>query len=161
MKQHFKIAYKLKAILIYGLGEKKHFTVRHPENAECLTGIAITCTRMRQRPFWEGLLPDIAGTLALAIPDKGDVFFSESVKAEKEDFRDLTEIRLRLALRATRFGMSGTRMEYANLSIPVTQAVMEGYYEDSAVEGGPTVILDSAPPHLYQVSLYLRYKMKP
>lgn len=161
MKQHFSIQHEVKVLPIYELGQKIHFTVRHPENAECLTGLAVTCTRMRQQGFEGSLQPDYAGTLALAIPEKGDVFYTETVKAEKPDFRDFAEKKINLPFTTYPFGFSGKRIEYFDTVIPATHALLEGYYEDSAVEGGLIIIGGDASLALYKLTLYLRYKMKP
>jgi hypothetical protein len=161
MSRPLSIGYAVKVIKITALGDKIRFNLRHPENAECLTGIAVTCTRSRPQGLEGALLSDVAGTLALAIPEKGDVFFAESVKAEQGDFRDLTERRINLGLFNYPFGFSVKRIEYYDVSVPATNTLMEGYYEDSATEAGLIIIIgDDAPPELYKVTLYLRYQMK-
>lgn len=160
MKRHFSIRYVVKALPIYEWGKKIHFTLRHPENAECITGIAVTCTRMRPQGLEGSLLADVAGTLALAIPAKGDVFYTESVKAEKADFREFAEKRTGLGFYSYLYGFSGKGIGYFDVSVPITQPILEGYYEDSAIEDGIIIIGGDPPPWIYKVHLYLRYKMK-
>lgn len=160
MNQHNSIAYAVKVIKIMELGEKTRFQVRHPENSACLTGIAVSCTRMRPQGFEGALLPDVVGTLALAIPEKGDVFFTQSVKAEQGDFRDFAERKISLDYQSYLFGFSAKGIGYCDVAIPTAKALLEGYYEDHAVEDGIIIIGGDPPPERYKLTLYLRYQMK-
>lgn len=158
MKSHFSIKYTVKVVSISNLGQKVHFTIRHPEDAEMITGIAVTATKLRPsgRAVFQS---DTTGHLSLASPDKGDVFYTESIKAEQFDFRDLTEKRIGLAYVPKQFGFSGKRLEYFNTAIDTSQALLEGYYEDGS-SSGLVIIGGDAHRELYRVTLYLRYKMK-
>ena len=181
MEQVRHIKYVVKVISITKAAQKIHFTVRHPENATCLSGIAITGTcylrRLINRDMITKTVNDITGFLSLAIPNKGDVFYSDHIKIETDNFLDKKEQLIGSAFLAKKFEFAGKRAEYFDTDIPITDALMEGYYEDVSAANNTTIVFNSTPrldinPVLatfqqvhnnpeanYKVRLYLRYVM--
>jgi len=180
MEQTLHIKYVVKVISITKPLQKTHFTIRHPENASCLSGIAVTNTCFSVVIAPEGrprISLDNAGFLSLATPNKGDVFYTEDLKIDKGDYRDKTEqlINPSFLLGDTEF--SGKRLDYFDTAMPIQDALMEGYYEDifiqTAVVAPPspglpktevvvkgTAAASRAPVGrslTYKVTLYLRY----
>lgn len=157
MKTETGIKELVKALPITRPGQKIHFTVRHPENALFLTGIAVTGTKILNPD--DTRAGDNTGVLSLAIAEEGDVFYTEEIKSE----RGRAEGRIQGSFKK-RFGFSGKRFEYFDTCKKITDASLEGFYEDAG--SGPT-----GPPHdsdviviplrpLYKITLYLRYQMK-
>ena len=170
----------VKVISITKAAQKIHFTVRHPENATCLSGIAITATcyvrRLINRDMVTRTVNDMTGFLSLAIPNKGDVFYSDHIKIETDNFLDKTEQLTRSILLGQKFEFAGKRAEYFDTEMPITDALMEGYYEDVSSGNNTSIVFNSTPrldinlqlPTLqqvrnpvanYKVRLYLRYVM--
>lgn len=163
MEKEHKIKHVVKVLSITKQFQKIHFTLRHPENALYLSGIAVTGTKVYEAGL-EGITrPDSAGFLSLAIPEKGDVFYTEQVKSEKSKFLDFAEQRLALGFLKNAFGFSGKRKTYFDTCVPITEALMEGYYEDTSFV--PVIIFlafsPPPPPSItpYTITLYLRYVM--
>lgn len=168
MKKETGIKYVVKVLSITKRGQKIHFTVKHPENALWLNGIAVTTSNIRPRNF-DGPFPlDITGALSLAIPDKGDVFYTEEIKLETNVFKDFVEQRIRQEMAGKEFSQSGTRREYFTTWIPVSEALMEGFFAESAIAARPArpaipigeIPIESPAEEFYRVTLYLRYVMK-
>jgi len=162
MKKETGIKYVVKVLRITKRGEKIHFTLKHPENALWLNGIALTTSDIRRRGVEGSLTSDTTGTLSLAIPDKGDVFYSEEVKSETGNFKDFIEQRLRQEFSGKEFSLSGTRREYFTTWIPVTEALLEGFYAENPSAGRPARLAGDllSLVEFYKVTLYLRYVMK-
>lgn len=171
MKKETGIKYLVKVLFITKPAQKIHFTVRHPENALFLTGIAVTGTNVLKRGV-EGIkLPDITGVLSLAIPEQGDVFYTQEVKSESGIFLDVVERRIQASFLRKDFGRSGKRYDYFDTCVRITDAAIEGYYEDAANSRGiiigpkliePIGIIPVPAPSriLYRITLYLRYQLK-
>src|ERR1700757_3786122 len=172
MEQVLHIKYVVKVITITKPLQKTHFTIRHPENASCLSGIAVT-TNAYAAPLMirDGAKAptDNAGFLSLAVPNKGDVFYTEDVKVERDEYRDKIEQLIKPTFITPDFEFSGKKFGYMDTAMPVNDAFMEGYYEDLFFQtgfigggiGGPKGEGggDFIPRILtgYKVTLYLRY----
>lgn len=158
------IKYVVKVLLITRAAQKIHFTVRHPENALFLTGIFVSSSNITRDTFGEAGTPnDVAGTLSLAIPQKGDVFYNEAVFSEPNHYND--DVLLSISSDSLSNMASGIRAknDYLSTCVPICEAMMEGYYEDLFH------LRPSPPPKIkapvrfggYKITLYLRYEMKP
>jgi len=160
------IRYVVKILYITKGLQKIHFTLKHPENAIYLTGIAVSGTYGRAYGVIgreERIFTDTTGTLSLAIPEKGDVFYTESLKIETGDFSEFVEETIAPNFFNPRFGFSAKRYEYFTTAVPITGNLMEGYYEDFVVppRGGGFILIDGGDRSVsyYKVTLYLRYQM--
>lgn len=166
------IKYVVKVLFITRPLHKLHFTVRHPESALFLTGIFATTSKVSKGAFGDGGTPnDAVGALSLAIPQKGDVFYNEAIFCEPADYNgDI----LRAISSDSISNMSNgikTKKDYFRTSVPICEAMMEGFYEDAYYTkplfppklAEPIGIIPLATPLkiLYKISLYLRYEMKP
>src|SRR5207248_1952243 len=104
------------------------------------------------------------------------VFYSDHIKIETDNFLDKTEQLIGSAFLAKKFEFAGKRAEYFDTEMPITDALMEGYYEDVSAANSTTIVFNSTPrldinsqlPTLqqvrnplanYKVRLYLRYVM--
>lgn len=152
MKTQTGIKELVKALPITRPGQKIHFTVRHPENALFLTGIAVTGTKILNPD--DPRAGDNTGVLSLAIADEGDVFYTEEIKSERG-----TAGRIQGSFKKT-FGFSAKRFEYFDTCKRITDASLEGFYEDTSglVRESPSEVIPLGP--LYKIILYLRYQMQ-
>jgi hypothetical protein len=167
MKKYLDIKYVVKVLQITRGGQKIHFTIRHPENARCLTGVAMTTSNASLRHIDASPKPTVCGTLALAIADKGDVFYTDGLRIDVNDVRDYVEgIQSGYAFSKGDHGRAGTRMGYFETCIPICSALMEGYYEDTNTRGGGgggkrlASLGGGFETGGYTVTLYLRYQLK-
>jgi len=154
------IKYVVKVFYITKGLQKILFRIKHPENARYLTGIAISGTY--GRPFGliirdERVNTDTTGVLSLAIPESGDVFYTDHLKIETGDFSEFVEETIAPGFLNPRFGFCAKRYEYFPTQVPITGNLMEGFYEDVVIPpGGGTILLSG---YYYKVTLYLRYQM--
>jgi len=170
MKKETGIKYVVRVIYITKPLQKIHFTARHPEEALYLTGIAVTGTNFSRRGGDAIIFTDTTGIMSLAIPEKGDVFYTQEIKAETGNFSEYAEQRLRQSFINKSFSFSGKRSDYFNTCLPISDASIEGYYEDvssarlaflSLIRPEPIGIPLPRPDRkFYKVTLYLRYQMK-
>src|SRR6185312_6710456 len=123
MEQELHIKYVVKVISITKSLQKMHFVLRHPENATCLSGIAVTTTCFSDNLLGPEGRPrnksDNAGFLSLATPNKGDVFYSEDLKVEQGEFRDTTELLINPPFPSGEFEFYGKRYEYLDTAMPI------------------------------------------
>lgn len=132
MEVHQPLKYLVKIIPVVRPGQKTLFRIRHPENALYLSGIAVTGTF--QGIFGDGGgRTDTTGSLSLAIPEEGDVFYTEDIKWDNYKGKDITERNINQAFVPDVFAYGGGRYEYFETHIPITDAIMEGYYEDNSI----------------------------
>jgi len=131
MEIHQPIKYLVKVIPVVRPGQKTLFRIRHPENALFLSGIAVTGTF--QGVFGDaGGRTDTTGSLSLAIPEQGDVFYTEDIKWDNYKGKDIAERNINQVFIPDVFAYGGGRYEYFETCIPVTEAILEGYYEDNS-----------------------------
>lgn len=122
-----------------------------------------------------------AGLLNLAIAEKGDVAYTEDVKADTNNYLDFTEGQTFTMTIAKGISSEGRRLTYFETEYKITDAIMEGYYEDTFLSAygyvmdvqaalavafpvrGNVVILPSTEispikeDQLYKVTVYIRY----
>jgi len=164
MEKNRNIKYVVKVIYITKPLQKIHFTVRHPENACYLSGIKVNTNNILAKIVRDGQIQnDVTGFLSLAIPQEGDVFYTEEVFSEIPDYAAL----VLNELNAIESGGKNPRKknDYFNTCVQITEAMMEGYYEDAAFgmvlspvkpKGG----FDIRKINFYKITLYLRYQLK-
>lgn len=120
---------QIKTIRITKPNQKIRFQVRHPENALSLVGIAVSCNAYAFREL-DIIKGKTAGHLSLMIAEKGDVAFGEDVQIDNNQYNDLTEKRCWFEAAKT-ISKIGKRLSYFETNYKITQALMEGYYEDT------------------------------
>ena len=176
MKKETGIKYVVKLIYITKPLQKIHFTIRHPENALHITGIAVTGTNnvIRDERLRERNLKKITGAISLAIPEEGDVFYTEEVRTETIDFREFLENKIDWGIANVLYAYAAKPYDYFDTCIPVKEALLEGYYEDTAtvraeqvselprfgVTPSAAIPIPRPQEKLYKITLYLRYQMK-
>jgi hypothetical protein len=119
---------QIKTLLIAKPNQKIRFQVRHPENAIRLVGIAVSCNAYTLKEF-ALIKGKTAGHLSLIIAEKGDVAFGEDVTIDNNQYRDITEKRCWFEPMKS-LSKIGKRLSYFETDYTITQAIMEGYYED-------------------------------
>ena len=166
MDKELNIKYVIHEIVITKPMEKIRFQMRHPENVDCITGIAVTCTCSGVGKKEKVNRGNNAGYLSLAIPDKGDVMYSENVQADKNIFFEFAKQSIFSTIQRNGFQYTSKQRTYFDTHIPVTRAFMEGFYEDALFEtlrlSKPTFPIIYAiiegKQALYKVKVYLRYE---
>jgi hypothetical protein len=102
---------------------------------------------------------DVAGHLTLAIAEKGDVVYTEDVRVDNNDYSELLEKNLIPSFVPKEQYLSGKGKFYFETLFLITDAILEGYYEDLFFTApqlkNETVYNDAA---LYQVKIYIRYQ---
>jgi len=164
MEKNRNIKYVVKVIYITKPLQKIHFTVRHPENACYLSGIKVSTNNILGEILKVGQIQnDVTGFLSLAIPQEGDVFYTEEVFSEIPDYAAI----VLKELSAMELGGKTPRKknDYFNTCVQINEAIMEGYYEDTAF----SMVLSPVKPkgefdirkiNPYKITLYLRYQLK-
>ncbi len=143
-----KRKYKVVVIPVYKQKEKIRFQVKHPEDVDCITGIAIT----NNATISKG---DLAA-LTLSIPAKGDVFFIDAFPLETAKHNELMGLD-GIFKSVSNVFLAGKRREYFETNIAITGKIMEGYLESNSDLGGAAA---GDLPEAYRVVLYLRYERK-
>lgn len=171
----------VKVLYITKPNQKIRFQIRHPENVYAITGIAVTCTLGAKRKEKVSTASN-AGTLHLAIAAKGDVAFTEDVKVDSNNYSDFTEGQTFTMSIVKGIASEGRRLSYFETEYKITDAIMEGYYEDNFLtEYGYAINLEAAlaeaiplrekgiviipgseispikEKQLYKVTVYIRY----
>lgn len=102
---------------------------------------------------------DVAGHLTLAIAEKGDVVYTEDVRIDNNDYSELLEKNLIPSFVPKEQYLSGKGKFYFETLFLITDAMLEGYYEDLFFTApqlkNETVYNDAV---LYQVKIYIRYQ---
>lgn len=136
--------------------QKIHLQVRHPENAEAITGIAVnmnfhicSCT---------SATTSIAH-ISLAIPQQGDVVYNDLLKVIQNDYREQEEKIINSNLPSATFPFSGKKLSYFETYYPIEQAIAEVFFE-SYYNPPPPTDPESPNPAAFEVKLYIRYKLK-
>lgn len=106
-------------------------------------------------------LSDVAGHLTLAIAEKGDVVYTEDVRVDNNDYSELLEKNLIPSIAPKEQYLSGKGKFYFETLFLITDALLEGYYEDlfftAPLLKDETIYSDVV---LYQVKIYIRYQTK-
>lgn len=102
---------------------------------------------------------DVAGHLTLAIAEKGDVVYTEDVRVDNNDYSELLEKNLILSFVPKEQYLSGKGKFYFETLFLITDALLEGYYEDLFFTA-PLLKEESMykDTDLYQVKIYIRYQ---
>ena len=102
---------------------------------------------------------DVAGHLTLAIAEKGDVVYTEDVRVDNNDYSELLEKNLIPSFVPKEQYLSGKGKFYFETLFLITDAVLEGYYEDLFFTA-PLLKEESMykDTDLYQVKIYIRYQ---
>ena len=167
-KQH-NIKYVVKVISVTKGSQKIHFSVRHPENAFFLSGLAVTTNVISMEGLKAGSFPfnqlltvaansvfnyNAAGKLALAIPNKGDVFYSADIRLGIDNSIEVIDQLTNAVYLSKMFAVSGKRQSYFETHLRIEDTILEGFYEDQSVAMKAKFL---SP---YKVTLYLRYQLK-
>lgn len=181
MSNRNHIQTKVNTLIIKKPFEKIRFQIRHPENAFAVIGIAIS-TNLYLLNLNGGFnvggmsgssptlpatidtnLETIAGKINLAIPDKGDVVYTDDVHISNNNFIDISQSRINATLSTLNFiqvnqnfSVSGKQFTFFETFYKIKSAILEGYYESNYLP--PPPIQFSTP--LYQVKVYIKYQMK-
>lgn len=132
MSKRRPIKETVKVLYITKPNQKIRFQIRHPENVYAITGIAVTCTLAAKRRGKMKLTGGSnAGTLHLAIAEKGDVAFTEDVKVDTNNYAESTEEQISVMGISKGISFEGKRLSYFQTHFKITDAIMEGYYWDS------------------------------
>ena len=104
-------------------------------------------------------ISDVAGHLTLAIAEKGDVVYTEDVRVDNNDYSELLEKNLIPSFVPKEQYLSGKGKFYFETLFLITDAVLEGYYEDLFFTA-PLLKEESMykDTDLYQVKIYIRYQ---
>ena len=102
---------------------------------------------------------DVAGHLTLAIAEKGDVVYTEDVRVDNNDYSELLEKNLIPSFVPKEHYLSGKGKFYFETLFLITDALLEGYYEDLFFTA-PLLKEESMykDTDLYQVKNYIRYQ---
>lgn len=130
MSHRHPIKETVKVLYITKPNQKIRFQIRHPENVYSITGIAVTCSLAARRKV-KGGAGSNAGTLHLAIAEKGDVAFTEDVRVDINNYFDFTEQQVSRIGISEGISFEGKRLTYFETNFKITDAIIEGYYEDS------------------------------
>lgn len=131
--------------------QKILFQILLPEDAEAITGIAVTCDRYE---IYAGGSPKkenrVAGILHLFMSDTGDKLFSQTLHgvALPPYWQTIGDKNLVLGLWDWK-----KQFEMLDTYQPTENLLIDGFYED----GVGTIVLDGVE---YKVRIYLRLKMK-
>lgn len=154
MSNPYPLKEVVKVLTITKPTQKIRFQIRHPENVYSITGIAVTCSLVSILRGGGG--SSTAGTLTLAIADKGDVVFNEDVKRDNNDYIDEIEKQINATLFSKELSFSGKRLTYFETQFIITEAVLDGFYEDTFYANrGDVIPRDTI---LYKVTIYIRYQ---
>jgi len=161
MSAIYPIKETVKVITVTKQNQKIHFQLRHPENVSTMIGIAVTASLSTL----SDIVPPVpalndsnmAGHLSLALPQKGDVVFSDDVKIDNNDYADIPE-KIIYGLQSN-IAASKKRQYYFETEYKTDRAVLEGYYEDIFA---PSLTDENGilKPFLYKVRIYVRYQVK-
>jgi hypothetical protein len=157
MSSRYSIKNTVKILTINKPNQKIRFQIRHPENVYAIIGIAVTCSLPTTKVIFG--LGDVAGVLTLAIAEKGDVVFADDVKIDNNNYSDLLEQQLFTPFFLAEQYQSGKGKHYFETNYLVTDAMLEGYYEDVIF---PKALLSAISAYktadLYNVKIYIRYQ---
>lgn len=104
-------------------------------------------------------IKDVAGHLTLAITDKGDVVYTDDVRIDNNDYSELVEKNLIPSFVPKEQYLSGKGKFYFETKFLVTDAILEGYYEDLFFpKSALSDVSGYSMKNLYQVNVYIRYQ---
>lgn len=147
MNQQQQIRLVVKTIKVRKLTELIRFQVRHPENAHALVGISVSSSK-------ELPIPIVFGQLELFISDPGDLAFTEELRFDSNRYRDLLENNINIPPAFEAFGWAGTNRSSFQTHYRISQAMMEGIYQDFSQESPDGIRFNA-----YTVNLYLHYEL--
>ena len=154
MSNRHPIKETVKVLYITKPNQKIKFQIRHPENVYAIIGIAVTCSLALSKDE-RGIKANTAGVLNLAIAEKGDVAFSEDLKLDNNNYLDATEKQINSLGTPNGIQYIGKRLHYFETNYRITEALLEGYYEDVFSQKVNEPIKSN---FLYKVSVYIRYQ---
>jgi hypothetical protein len=183
MKYQRPIKDKVTVLQITKPNQKIRFQIRHPENMYAIIGIYVTCSLTyllnnieignqarllapENLGNSQSTIGNLAGMLSLAIPEKGDVVFSDDVKIDTNTYADLEEINLFGRQYQKPYHFYGKQTSYFKTHYLISDALLEGYYENVFSASGinpPGSPLQRINPNrsAYQVNIYIRYQTLP
>ncbi len=156
MEERNFLKYTLTTLPITKVFQRIRFQIRVPENLYAITGIVATVS-LAELAVKKGIDPGhCAGSLSLALPDKGDVVFNDEVRLGHHDFLDFFEKIVQANPAPNFFWFSATRYSYFDTFYKIKDALIEGYYESyfrplAVPEPGRT---------FYKLNIYIRYITK-
>lgn len=130
--------------------QKKLFQILLPENAESITGIAVTCDKHFINVGGQPKIQREAGYLRLFVSDAGERFFAHTLYAsfKVEKWEKVGENHI-----DTQQWWWRTNYEMLDTFQPVDSTLIDGYYEDRV----GVLLTDNID---YTVRIYLRLKMQ-
>ncbi len=156
MERFAKSIIQIKTVYVTKPFQKINFQFRHPENAKNIVGLLATCDLFADFRF-RGLGHQV-GTLALSHAQKGDIFYSQTLRLDDNTYTQALERIVYPTLTQNSFAKSGKQMTWFKTTIPVTHAIIDCYFEDTLsathVGGG----LSGTLP--YEIVLYIQYELK-
>lgn len=154
--------YRKSALVVNRAYQKQLFQIHHPEDTFVLSGI-LPLVRFANGKESTRLGTQM-GVLKIAIAESGDVAYTTTVEKDPNVFTDRSEVFIPPYNAFPSFSFSGKRYTYFETQLLITQAIAEGYYEDTFQPSLtlPDTGAEAAPvpsPFVpYQVHLYLRYE---
>lgn len=126
--------------------KKIQFQIRLPKNCHKVKGILTTInpTRMKLLSTQE------RGSLWLRIPNKRDVFYSDSLHFEHAIEKEWSNVNTQGISENTDWWLGGSKRSFFTLELDQDIRIIEGYYEDFSTE----------PAVNYQLRIYLEYDLK-
>lgn len=147
MNQQANIRQVVKTLVIRKSSELTRFQIRHPENACALTGISVSTSQSNPNDN------SVCGELELFIADRGDLAFTEELRFDTNNYRDILESTIGQPIAPRTFGWSGTLFSFFKTHYRITQAVMEGLYLDLSKNQSDGRF------NSYTIHLYLEYEL--
>lgn len=166
MNSKANFLYRKTVLSINRAYQKQLFQIPHPEDTFVLSGLLPLVRFATGKESTR--LGSQMGILKIAIAESGDVAYTTSVEKDPNRFQDMAEAFIPPYNEQPQFSFSGKRYTYFETTLLITQAIAEGYYEDTfqpapmrSDTGGEPIPVPS-PFVPYQVHLYLRYEhLKP
>lgn len=143
--------------------QKIHFQIKHPQDAKFLTGIHQTAFYGTAKRL--GRIGTELGIIKLAIAESGDVAYTDVVKRDTPIYQDLGDRFLRPYTSSqnlnSNFSVYGKRQTFYETYLNITEAIAEGYYEDTYNPSPNPFIqeINTAFFVPYEVLIYLRYEL--
>ena len=111
--------------------QKQMFQIKLPNDTTAITGVLIVVNETGQIPQ-QLREPFEKGLINLRISNKRDVFFSERVERSNHLITPFVDRAQQGLLEREQWWFSGTQREFFRITIPVNDAIVEGFYEDKS-----------------------------
>lgn len=138
--------------------QKINFQFRHPENAKSILGIMVNSNLFFDKRFDRA--GGHTGTMALSNSQKGDVFYSQAVLLDKNDYSEVLDLSFYPSIVKSNLSQAGKKFTWFKTNIPISHAIMDCYYEDSITTQPLNDFGKIAAILPYEVILYIQYQLK-